>query len=308
MSNPTAGAISDAHGRRRLLIGSLLAQAVAVASVGIFPSRGVLVLGGVLRGVTSVSLTMGNSMLIDLSRLSAAEEPTATPSAAPVPRRTDATTNLGYALAAVALGLLAGPVAGGIIGLVSQRLVFVLAGLVEVCNCIFAWRLVPETLTTVKPFAWRNVNPFRLVKVMFSTPALRHLTGILLVANIGLAAYSQAALYTQHRFHWESLQLGAFLTFAGLVVAIGTIVMSLLLPRYGERRVLVAALAIGVLHFVAIGVAWEGWMWYIIFALTCAMWAAPIALRGLITKQATRAVQGYLQGWWLGGGRGFAVH
>jgi len=107
----------------------------------------------------------------------------------------------------------------------------------------------------------------------------------------------QAALWTQLRFGWRAVDLGLFLTFIGVLAAttIG-LVSKVLIPKYGEYRVLVVSLGFGVVQMALLGISTHGWMWYAVLLVTSMAFVAPTTLRGIITKQASRDVQGKIQG------------
>ena len=59
----------------------------------------------------------------------------------------DVTVNLGFLLAAAALGLMCGPIVGGVLSIVSLRAPFILAACVELLNMLFVKTLVSQSLT-----------------------------------------------------------------------------------------------------------------------------------------------------------------
>lgn len=240
VSNPLVGAVSDDRGRKNFLLMSLLATAVSLLAIGVAPSKFTIAVSGALRGLTAVSITMGNAMIVDMSKLGQrdggrrarmatgqrgdqqqpavpiSDRSTAGSSdrqasgsisseqstgAGAVARdasggdgeaeRQDVTVNLGLLLAAAALGLMCGPIIGGVLSLVSLRAPFILAAVVEGVNMVFVRGLVPETLQRRTFFTWSAANPLRLAHMLFKTPVLRSGTLILILVNVGLAVYSQ---------------------------------------------------------------------------------------------------------------------
>ena len=239
VSNPLVGAVSDDRGRKNFLLVSLLATAVSLLAIGIAPSKFTIAVSGALRGLTAVSITMGNAMIVDMSKLGkpggdarprmaggqrgdqqaaavqvrdrgssgstrSGTDDTAGVTVAPdagddATQRQDVTVNLGLLLAAAALGLMCGPIIGGVLSLVSLRAPFVLAAVVEVVNMVFVRGLVPETLQRRTYFTWSAANPLRLGHMLFKTPVLRSGTLILILVNVGLAVYSQVRCMVARR-------------------------------------------------------------------------------------------------------------
>ena len=292
-SNPIVGAISDERGRKGFLLMSLAATVVTFFSIGVAPSKFTIAVSGALRGLTAVSVTMGNSMVVDVSQLAQREhgtqadsarqpltsseadagllagaargdlassdgaaadalpstddsgthlkdgayaphrlpEPTSSDAAAQgapaagaggdslpdaATRRAsdagsgasgapqDVTVNLGFLLAAAALGLMCGPIVGGVLSIVSLRAPFILAACVELLNMLFVKTLVPETLERRHRtmFSWQAANPVRLVRLLCATVALRSGAFILVLVNLALAVFSQVCVGRRCRACW----------------------------------------------------------------------------------------------------------
>src|SRR6185437_10044611 len=70
-------------------------------------------------------------------------------------------------------------------------------------------------------------------------------------------------LYGLERFHWSNAQSGISLAVVGLstgIVQAG--LMRLLVPRFGERKLLIAGLCINILAFTLFGLSTRTWMMY----------------------------------------------
>lgn len=285
-SNPYLGGMSDVHGRKRFLVMAVACTSVSFFFVGLWPSRGTFVVSAVLRGLTSVAPMVGFTMVVDVSKQES-EDPESI------------SKNTGFVLAAAAMGLLLGPVVGGGLGLLDNRIPFLLAGLCEVFNAVYCYAVVPETLKTegTASFSWRDSNPCRALCLLFKTERLHYLIGIFVLMNFAGSTFTQGALYADFRFGWEALDVGVFLSFVGLVLIVGQILVAVVvIPKLGEMKALMLGISLGIAQMVLLGLSTAGWQWYIIVMATTLAFAASPALRGMIAKEVDRNVQGELQG------------
>lgn len=208
---------------------------------------------------------------------------------------------MGAFLALAALGLLLGPVVGGVAGFVSVRAPFVAAAALQGLSVLLATTCVPapETLPPQVrvPFSWAAVNPLRLLSMLYHTPGMRRLLYIFVTSNLGFTVYSVGAVYTAARFGWQAIDIGGFLAFAGLVAIVSQgLVTRILIPKWGEEKALVVGLATAVVHFTMLGAATEGWHFYVIVALTPLAWLTFPSVRGLMPREFPLEAQGRLQG------------
>lgn len=284
---PYFGAMSDQRGRKPFLTMSVVATSGTFALVGLAPSKFTFIVSGVARGVTSIGSMVGFTMVVDVSK-QASEDAEAV------------AKNTGLMLAAGALGILLGPVIGGGLGIISPRVPFGLAAVVDMFNGFYVYFLVPETKKTRDvPFDWIKSNPFNSLKLLVAPGAkvLHILTAIFVVQNFAFAPFTQGALYADLRFGWDALDLGAFLSYAGLLLVVSQVfIAKVVVPALGELKSLTVGLCIGVVQLILLGLAVEGWQWYVSFLVTVLTFATGPALRGMIAKEVPRDLQGRLQG------------
>ena len=95
---PLLGALSDRHGRRPVLLASLAGAALDYAVMAVAPALWVLYLGRAVAGLTGATGAVASSCIADLSR------------------GEDRARRYGYLSACMGLGLIAGPVIGGLAG------------------------------------------------------------------------------------------------------------------------------------------------------------------------------------------------
>ena len=124
---PLLGALSDRHGRRPVLLASLAGAALDYAVMAVAPALWVLYLGRAVAGLTGATGAVASSCIADLSR------------------GEDRARRYGYLSACMGLGLIAGPVIGGLAGQWSPHAPFAVAAALNALNCLMAWRFLPES-------------------------------------------------------------------------------------------------------------------------------------------------------------------
>ena len=124
---PLLGALSDRHGRRPVLLASLAGAALNYAVMAVAPALWVLYLGRAVAGLTGATGAVASSCIADLSR------------------GEDRARRYGYLSACMGLGLIAGPVIGGLAGQWSPHAPFAVAAALNALNCLMAWRFLPES-------------------------------------------------------------------------------------------------------------------------------------------------------------------
>ena len=104
-------------------------------------------------------------------------------------------------------------------------------------------------------------------------------------------------LYTTYRFGWTSLEQGLSLSVVGVMaVVVLAVLLRALLPRFGDRRILLFALINSGIGFLLYGLATEGWMMYAILIGTSLSFLAQPAAQGLISNAVQADEQGAVQG------------
>ena len=139
---PLLGALSDRHGRRPVLLASLAGAALDYAVMAVAPALWVLYLGRAVAGLTGATGAVASSCIADLSR------------------GEDRARRYGYLSACMGLGLIAGPVIGGLAGQWSPHAPFAVAAALNALNCLMAWRFLPESRPASDHDIGRN-NPRR---------------------------------------------------------------------------------------------------------------------------------------------------
>ena len=282
-ASPVLGALSDAHGRRPVLLLGFGGLALSFFVTGLATALWMLIAVRVFSGAMQANAAVANAYVADI-----------TPPE-------DRAQRFGMLGAMFGIGFILGPVMGGLLGAVDVRLPFFAAGGLAVLNGLYGWFVLPESLPRERrqPFSWRRVHPFAALS------GLARLEGVgPLVAVVGLAALAQFTLhtswvlYTHFRFGWGPAQVGWSLFTVG---AISAVVQGLLLKHMLKRmpiRVLASVgLAASAITYQGFGLATEGWMMYVAIVFGGIIGGgAQAAISSLIANAAKAHQQGSTMG------------
>jgi DHA1 family tetracycline resistance protein-like MFS transporter len=279
---PMLGAASDRFGRRPLLMLSIAGLVADLLLMAFATSPWMMLAGRVLGGLTASGFIIGAAYVADIT---------------PPDQRSRGLGRLG---AAVGVGLILGPAAGGLMGEWDPRLPFLVAAGLSTLN--FAWCafVLPESLPAGGRLAFSiaRANPFA---ALASITTMRGVGTLMIVFGlIKLAQFLMQAvwvLYTRFRFDWGPRDSGIALFCVGLAAAVAQgLLLGMLLRRFGEQRTLLIGLVSAAVAMLGFGLATEGWMIYAIIAVSLPGLAAAPALQGLVSKSFDAARQGVAMG------------
>ena len=279
---PILGALSDRFGRRPVLLGSIFGLGSMFLLSALATSLTGLLLARILGGVMAANFAVANAYVADLT--------------APENRA----RSFGMIGAAFGIGYVVGPMLGGLLGSIDIRLPFYVAAGLSVANFLYGYFIVPESLPPErrKPVAWRRATPIASLVGLARLKSVGVLVAVIAVANLAqFILHGTWVLYTNFRFGWGPRETGLSLFVVGLMAAVvqGGL-LGWLLRKFGERRVVVAGLASGVIAYLAYGVTTVGWVMYaIIFANLLAFAVGP-ALHAIVSKAADPGEQGVAMG------------
>ncbi len=280
--SPALGALSDRFGRRPIILLSNFGLGLDYIIMAAAPSLVWLLAGRIVSGITAASITTSSAYIADVT---------------PPERRAKAFGLIG---AAFGVGFVLGPAVGGLLGSSDPRLPFWVAAGLSLANGCYGLLILPESLARKYRVAvtWRRANPLGALALLRSHKGL---LGLALVIFLGQLAHvvlpTITVLYTDHRYAWDTRTVGGMLALVGICFMI---VQGGLIGRInkalGERRTLLLGLAFGVVAFVVMGLAPNGWV-FVAGVPILAMWGlANPACQSLMTRKVGPTEQGRLQG------------
>ena len=279
---PLLGALSDRFGRRPILLWSLLGLGVHFLLLGLAPSLPLMLLARIIGGTAGASFSVASAYASDVT---------------PPERRAKSFGMIG---AAFGLGFIVGPMVGGLLGGVDLHLPFFAAGALSLINAIYGYLVVPESLPRSRraPFAVARANPFAALLALARHREIGRLVAVFaLIVLAQLILQTTWVLYTHFRFGWGPRENGFALFCVGLVAAIvqGGL-LSPLLRRLGDVRLVLLGLTTGTCAYLAYGLAQQGWMMYAIIVANFLSFAAGPALQGIVSNAVDPTEQGVTMG------------
>ena len=281
-AGPILGSISDRHGRRRVILLSFLGLGLDYCFMAWAPSLGWLFVGRVISGITAASLPTAMAYISDVS---------------PPEKRA---ANFGIVGAAFGLGFVLGPAFGGLLGSISPRLPFWIAGALALVNVAYGTFVLPESLPPEqrRPFDWSRANPLGSLKLLRSRTGLLGLSSVYFLYMLSHQVLQNVAvLYTGYRYGWDARAVGLSLAIVGAFsILVQGALVRIAVQRFGERRVLLFGIAGGLCGYTAYAFAATGTMYLMFIPLFAMMFFTGPPLQGLMSRRVASNEFGMLQG------------
>ena len=288
---PVLGAISDRVGRRPVLLFSNFGLAVQYVILALAPTLAILLLGRIVSGIASASVTTANAYIADVT---------------PPEKRAAAFGTLGAAFGA---GFVLGPALGGVLGDIDPRLPFWCACAMSTVAGLYGLFVLPESLPPERRTAiqWRKANPIGALGFLRERGDVFPLAIAKFFGDLGhVVLPATFVLYAAYRFGWEEQEVGLTL---GLVGILSIIVQAGLVGRIvkaiGPGPTFYTAMAGGVTAFTIYGFASEPWHVFVGVVFGSLSGMAGAAMQTMVTQRVGPKDQGKLQGA-LGGLMGLA--
>jgi DHA1 family tetracycline resistance protein-like MFS transporter len=282
VSAPVLGAVSDRFCRRPVLLMSIFGFAFTFLLTAVSPFLWLMLLARLIGGGAGASFSVASAYVADVTK--------------PEER----SRNFGVLGAAFGLGFIFGPMIGGTLALANIRLPYFAAAIVGLVNWLYGFFVLPESLPLErrKPFSFARANPFSALAALAK---VRGVGGLVLVYTLTVFAQcilqSNWVLYNTFRFGWAPWENGMSLFLAGVVLAIAQGgVLGILLRHFGDFRTAILALASSFLAYLGYGLAFQGWVMYVIIVGNVLGSLVSPALQGVISKAVDPREQGVTMG------------
>ncbi len=279
---PTMGNLSDAFGRRPLLLLAVFGLLIDYVIMALAPSLFWLFVGRAFAGLCGASYVIANAYIADVT---APEE------------RAKAFGLMG---AAFGLGFVIGPAIGGILGEYGPRVPFYAAAAISGLNLVYGFFVLPETLGADKrrAFDWRRANPFGTLKVFRQYQGVLPLCGIVAIYFFASSVYPAIwPFWGIAKFGWTESLVGVSLAVFGIITALFQGVLAgPAVKRFGEHNVALIGLVSATIAAIGYGFA-PGLAVVIFFLLVHGPegFVHPM-LMAIMSKDVPEDAQGELQG------------
>lgn len=278
---PALGALSDRYGRRPVLLFSLLGSALDYLLMACAPWLSLLYLGRAMSGLSGASGAVAGAYIADISDES------------------QRARRYGWMGASFGLGLVAGPVIGGLLGAIWLRAPFAAAAALAALNFGLAWLALPEpTRERGRAPALRELVPWHSLRELGRLPDLAPLLWLYLAMQLaGQVPGTLWAIYGHDRFGWNPTAVGLSLAAFGVMHALfQALATGRISERYGPARSLVGGVVSDVLGYLTFAFARSGWTVAPGLLLAAGGGIGGPALLAMSSARTDEARQGALQG------------
>ena len=279
---PVIGGLSDAFGRRPVLLLAVLGLGVDYALTALSPSIVWLFAGRIIAGIFGASYTTANAYIADVT---------------PPEERGKAFGMLG---AAFGVGFVVGPAIGGLLGDLGPRVPFFVAAGLSLANFLYGLLLLPETLPPEKrrPVRLSQIHPFGAIVSIPGGKPVRTLVLSLFALFLGSAVYPAVwSFWSNARFDWSPRTIGISLAAYGVTnIITQAVLVGFFTKRWGEQKTAFVGLVISIVAFVLTGLATHTWMVFAIIVVTAPAAIAMPAMQAWMSKLEPDDAQGRLQG------------
>ncbi len=279
---PIIGALSDAYGRRRVLLISLFCLGFDYLFMAVAPTIALLYVGRVISGATGATYATANAYIADI---------------APPSERAQ---KFGMIGAAFGVGFVLGPSIGGLLGELGPRVPFYLAAIIALANGVYGFFFLPESLDKEhrRKFEWRRANPFGVLKNISKLPKLGWFLVVIFLFSCAHFVYpSTFSFFTAEKLDWSTGQIGFALGAFGVGSAIvqGGLIR-LAIPKLGMINCAVIGIVMNATAFIGISMASNGLMAYMYMIPAALGGLANPAITNLMSIRVAKNAQGELQG------------
>jgi DHA1 family tetracycline resistance protein-like MFS transporter len=279
---PIVGSLSDAYGRKPVLLMALFILAVDYVFMALASEFWVLLIGRILAGIAGATYTTATAYIADISSLE------------------KRAARFGMVGAAFGIGFVLGPAIGGIAAELHITAPFWIAAVLSAANVLFGLFVLPESLEPKKrrPFWFRDINPFTAIIGAFKTPGLAIPLICLFVFEFANMVYPVLwAFFTRELFDWSSFTIGISLAGYGILLAgVQAGLMPVFINRVGEFRTLQIGILSALIGFIGFGLisTVTGLILVLIFAALSDL--SPPMITAMAANKVDEDKQGLVQG------------
>ena len=279
---PIVGSLSDAHGRRPILILALATLTIDYVIMALAQSFWVLLIGRVVAGMAGATYITATAYISDISKPE------------------DRGRAFGMIGAAFGIGFVMGPAIGGLAAGWHITAPFWIAAALSALNVMFGLLILPESLKpgNRRPFGKADLNPFATIIRAFLIPGLALPLICIFVFEFANLVYATLwAFWGREVFGWDAVMIGLTLTAYGVLIAgVQAGLLPLMTRRLGDYRTLLFAMTASVIGLLGFGFAQAVWMVAILVPVAAFADIAPPLLTAFAANRVGDDQQGLVQG------------
>ena len=244
---PILGKISDKYGRRPILLFCLFGSAIGYFIFGIGGALWVLFLSRIIDGFSGGNISIATAIITDVSPLE------------------DRTKNLGLIGAAFGLGLIIGPIIGGLFSQISLSAPAYAAGIFSLAATVVGFFILPESLPkserNQESLKLNDLNPVASIGKFITRPIIGIFLAVFILVNFTFSGFTiTLPVYVINKFAIDPLNIGGLLFVAGVVSSVvqGGLIGKLS-KKFGDKNLLITGilfLTTGLILFLFTQIFW----------------------------------------------------
>ena len=279
---PLLGNLSDALGRRTVLLVALAGMAANYLVLALAGSVGMVIFGRVLTGLFGGSYGPAQAAVADVT--------------APE----DRAKTFGMVSAAFGVGFIAGPALGGMLSGWGDVAPFYAALALSAANFLYGLWLFPETLKPElrRPFSLARANPFGAWKTAAASPGMRRVALVLLLWQIASLVYPLTwSFWAIAQLGWSDRMIGLSFAVVGLVIALSQVFLTgRVVKRLGERNAAQLGMIGAAAGFAGYALCGSTLVAGLLMAAIAVQSLVQPSLMAMLSRRADAAQQGEVQG------------
>ena len=282
LCGPIIGSLSDAYGRKPILIAALLTLTLDYVIMAMAQTYWVLLLGRIIAGMAGATYITATAYISDIAK----------------PEQRGA--SFGMIGAAFGIGFVLGPALGGMASGLHITAPFWIAAGLSALNVAFGLFILPESLKPEnrRSFGRADLNPFGSILRAFAIPGLAAPLVCIFVFEFANLVYPTLwAFWGREVFVWDGFIIGLSLSAYGVLIAV---VQAGLLPRLtrslGDGRTLILASGAAIVGMVGFGFAGAIWAVAVFLPIAALSDMAPPLMTAFAANRVGDDQQGLVQG------------
>jgi len=282
LCGPIIGSLSDAYGRKPILIAALLTLTLDYVIMAMAQTYWLLLLGRIIAGMAGATYITATAYISDIAK----------------PEQRGA--SFGMIGAAFGIGFVLGPALGGMASGLHITAPFWIAAGLSALNVAFGLFILPESLKPEnrRSFGRADLNPFGSILRAFAIPGLAAPLVCIFVFEFANLVYPTLwAFWGREVFAWDGFTIGLSLSAYGVLIAV---VQAGLLPRLtrslGDGRTLILASGAAIVGMVGFGFAGAIWAVAVFLPIAALSDMAPPLMTAFAANRVGDDQQGLVQG------------
>ncbi|UWS79008.1 TCR/Tet family MFS transporter [Phaeobacter sp. G2] len=280
--SPVLGSLSDALGRRPVLLVSLFVMALDYLVMALAGSLWLLLVGRIIGGITAATHATAGAYIADISK------------------PTEKAANFGLLGAAFGAGFVMGPLIGGLLGELGTRAPFYAAAVLAGLNFALGWFVMRETVTDAsrRAFDWRRANPLGAFRALARIPGITGLLWVYFLYSVAIYVYPAIwSYFAAEQFAWQPRMIGISLAIYGICMALvqGGL-LRYMVRWFGERRTVLWGQVFDFIAFGVLAVIGSGTLALMLIPIAALGAVVQPALQGMMSRVVADNQQGELQG------------